>query len=110
MVMLADGAQLLRPPSIVQANGNLPDNSGLWGTHQPGSGAGGTTAWPAAVIADNRRLITGTLTNVVYVDGHVKSVNPKTLTSSTIVLENGGWRGTAAGGATVAGNPGWTRD
>jgi prepilin-type processing-associated H-X9-DG protein len=50
------------------------------------------------------------MTNVVYADGHVKLVQTKSLLPEGLVMENGKYRGTAKGDATVAGNYPWTRD
>ena len=110
-IMLSDGAQLSRPPAVVRANGNIYNNSGIWGTHNIGS----TNTAPAVAPSPDRsatekQLYTGTLTCVVYVDGHVKTVNTKSLVPSTIIMEGGSWRGTAIGDATPAGNAGWARD
>jgi len=109
-VMVTDGAQLIRPPAVVRNNGSTPDNSGVWGTHAPGLGIGIPTAFPAGLAAENRRFISGTLTNVAYCDGHVKAVNTQSLIPTTIKLDNGAWQGKAIGVATPQGNAGWARD
>ena len=37
-LMLNDGPQLSRPPAAVRANGNDPNNAGVWGSHALGNG------------------------------------------------------------------------
>jgi prepilin-type N-terminal cleavage/methylation domain-containing protein len=116
-IMVSDGPQLSRPPAVVQFNGNAGDNSGIWGTHNPGRGvmapAGGlppSTGNTELNRQVQRRLYTGTLTMVCYADSHVKAVQTKSLVASTVRMENGNWVGQAVGGSTPQGNAGWARD
>jgi len=107
-IVISDGAQLSRPPAVVQFNGNTVTNSGIWGSHAIGSSNTSPAAGTAsATVAP---FYTGTLTVVAYADGHVKAVNTKTLVPSTVIMEGGSWRGTAVGGPTPQGNAGWARD
>jgi prepilin-type N-terminal cleavage/methylation domain-containing protein/prepilin-type processing-associated H-X9-DG protein len=109
-IMLSDGAQLSRPPAVVQANGNVFNNSGIWGTHDLGTPVNAPAVAPSPDrSATEKRLYTGKLSNVVYCDGHVKTVPTRSLVPSTVVMENGAWRGTAVGGPTLQGNAGWAR-
>jgi prepilin-type N-terminal cleavage/methylation domain-containing protein/prepilin-type processing-associated H-X9-DG protein len=115
MYMLMDGAQLVRPPVFFNFNGSV-NNVGIWGSHQAGSGtvapATGANATAGLSGAINR-FLTGRLTTVAYVDGHVKSVQTTSLASYAMVMDNGSWRGTVGTAATIntpQGNPGWARD
>src|SRR5699024_9280680 len=46
-LMLAEGAQLCRPPAAYAANANSASNNGIWGTHQLGSGVVAPSAGPS---------------------------------------------------------------
>jgi prepilin-type N-terminal cleavage/methylation domain-containing protein/prepilin-type processing-associated H-X9-DG protein len=111
MILLTDGAQLSRPPAAFAPNGGNAVNNGVWGSHSLGSGvllpAAGAPSSAAA------RMLTGRLTNVAYVDGHVKATQTMKLVSYACVMENGSWRGTAGSATTIntpEGNAGWARD
>ncbi len=104
--MLADGAQLCRPPQlfvIAPASAADPNNVGIWGAHQTGNGnVPGTAATLSPWV---KSMISGRLTNVVYGDGHVKTVRTQKLYSRNYVFENGAWKGEAPDNFT-----GWARD
>ena len=106
--LIMDGAQLSRPPAGVQANGNDPGNSGVYGSHELGT----SVISPATTTAGAGRwpMITGRRTVTAFCDGHVKSLVTMTMVPSTIVMEGGAWRGSALGGPTPLGNAGWARD
>jgi prepilin-type N-terminal cleavage/methylation domain-containing protein/prepilin-type processing-associated H-X9-DG protein len=108
-IMITDGAQLIRPPAVVQANGSAADNSGVYGSHALGSGKI-APAKSLVTAKANLQAFTGTMTNVAYCDGHVKTVETQTLVPSTVKMEGGSWVGKAIGGETPEGNAGWTRD
>ena len=109
-LMLNDGPQLSRPPAAVRnVLGNDPNLTGVWGSHSIGNGIT-APAVTTITAADRKQLLTGTLTNVVYCDGHVKTVQTTSLEPSTITMNNGAWKGTAVGDSTPAGNAGWARD
>lgn len=115
-IMLTDGAQLSRPPAVFATLGSNASFNGVWGSHQLGSGvvapaAGSSTSTVQA--KEINRAVTGRLSNVVYCDGHVKSVPTMGLVSFQCIMENGSWRGTAGNAATIntpLGNAGWARD
>jgi prepilin-type N-terminal cleavage/methylation domain-containing protein/prepilin-type processing-associated H-X9-DG protein len=112
MIMLHDGGQLSRPPAAYAANGNNANNNGVWGSHQRGSGTVAPSAGPSTNAAINT-FITGRLTMVAYVDGHVKAVPTMNLVSFQCVMENGSWRGGAGNATNIntpQGNAGWARD
>lgn len=114
--MLMDGAQLCRPPQYTTINGvgADPNNIAVWGSHQPGAGkvipgyAGFAANQTEFARSGRPRLITGFLTNIVYVDGHTKSMNTQNLYSNRYsganAFDNGAFVGKAAN------NNGWTRD
>ena len=107
-IMVLDGNQLVRPPVDFQVN-NLVNRLAVWGSHQVGSGRIAPAPGPSGDPIRNR-LMTGRMTTVVYVDGHVKTVNTQTLLPRTVIMEGGAWRGTLLGGNTKAGNAGWCRE
>jgi prepilin-type N-terminal cleavage/methylation domain-containing protein/prepilin-type processing-associated H-X9-DG protein len=111
MIMINDGGQLSRPPAAFTVNGSNATNNGVWGAHQRGTGVvAPATSTSSATI---NTYITGRLTMVAYVDGHVKAVPSMSLVSYACVMENGAWRGTAGNATNIntpQGNVGWARD
>jgi prepilin-type N-terminal cleavage/methylation domain-containing protein len=106
--LITDGAQLSRPPVGVRVNGNLADNSGVYGSHELGSGI---TAPNATTVSTTRRpMITGRRTVTGFCDGHVKAIVTMNMVPTTIIMENGAWRGSMRGDNTGPGNAGWARD
>jgi prepilin-type processing-associated H-X9-DG protein len=58
-------------------------------------------------------MLTGKLTSVAYVDGHVKVTQTQKLYSYECVMEGGNFRGTAGNATNIntnEGNAGWARD
>jgi prepilin-type N-terminal cleavage/methylation domain-containing protein len=108
--LISDGAQLTRPPIGVKVNGNDPSNSGVYGSHQLGTGNVAPSTVPATVSAARRTMITGRQTVTGFCDGHVKALVTMNMIGSNIVMEGGDWRGAINVSATPAGNPGWARD
>ncbi len=108
-IFIPDGAQLLRPPAVVEANGSPYQNSGVWDAHQKGTSvtAPATGGVPEDII---KTYYTGKLTNVGFCDGHVKATRTQKLVLGTVIMENGAWKGEAVGGPTPAGNAGWAWD
>jgi prepilin-type N-terminal cleavage/methylation domain-containing protein/prepilin-type processing-associated H-X9-DG protein len=113
--MIMDGGQLVRPPVFFNFNRGV-NNVAIWGSHQSGSGvvapSTGANA-QAGVSGPINRFLTGRLTMVAYVDGHVKAVQTTTLCSYDMVMENGSWRGSAGNATNIntpQGNAGWARD
>jgi prepilin-type N-terminal cleavage/methylation domain-containing protein len=106
--LITDGAQLSRPPVGVRVNGNLADNSGVYGSHELGSGV--TAPNGTAVAANRRPMITGRRTVTGFCDGHVKAIVTMNMVPTTIIMENGAWRGSMKGDNTGVGNAGWARD
>lgn len=105
-LLLVDGAQLCRPPQFVLAvpgSAASPDNIGIWGSHQRGKGDVPNTATTNSWI---KSMIDGTLSVVLYADGHVKAVSTKKLYNKYYVFDGGAWRGEANSND----NAGWARD
>ncbi|WP_395091536.1 type II secretion system protein [Armatimonas sp.] len=110
--MLTDGAQLSRPPAAYSVNGNSANNNGVWGSHQGGNGVIAPSAGASTNTAINR-FLTGTLTMVLYADGHAKAINTQNLVSYLCVMNNGAWRGNLGNATNIRtpqGNPGWARE
>lgn len=100
-LLLVEGAQLCRPPQYAITFGNKePYFVGVWGPHQRGKGDVKTHSRYAFA----RPMIDGTLSIVLYADGHVKAVNTKKLYHESYVFDGGAWRGEAKD------NAGWARD
>jgi prepilin-type N-terminal cleavage/methylation domain-containing protein/prepilin-type processing-associated H-X9-DG protein len=113
-ILILDGAQLCRSPWGVTRFYTNPENSGVYGSHDMGSGVVAPSAWAApAPPAARGPMITGRQTNVAYCDGHGKMVPTTKLVSRQFVMENGNWRGEAGIGSSST-NPadfaGWIRD
>ncbi|MDX1935007.1 MAG: DUF1559 domain-containing protein [Capsulimonadales bacterium] len=111
-ILLTDGAQLSRPPAAYRANARSANNNAVWGSHQRGSGVVAPSPGASTNGAINT-FLTGRLTMVSYVDGHVKAVPTMSLVSYECVMENGAWRGTAGNETNIntpQGNIGWARD
>jgi prepilin-type processing-associated H-X9-DG protein len=111
MIMLTDGAQISRPPAAYTFASSDPNNTGIWGSHSLGSGrvAPAVTTRTGPIL----RMITGGLTSVAYVDGHVKVTQTQNLVSYRCIMDNGSWKGklgNATNANTNEGNPGWARD
>jgi len=109
-LFLTDGAQLSRPPVAFLVNGSDPNNNGVYGSHDTGSGNVAPAVTPTTVSATIRRFLTGRKTNVAYADGHTKATQTTKLISRFCIMENGAWRGDALAGNTPLGNAGWVRD
>ena len=104
--LIADGAQLMRPPAYIDAGGTAP-SVGVWGSHQLGDGnmaPSYTASYVRAVYA------TGKKTNVIFCDGHGKTKNTTDMVSNKVIMSGGSWRGSLPGGGTNEGNAGWARD
>lgn len=105
-IMMADGAQLMRPPAYIDAGG-VPPSIGVWGSHEIGDG----NMLPAYSAAYARATFaTGKKTNVAYCDGHSKTINTTTIISNKVIMSGGSWRGALAGNGTNEGNAGWAHD
>lgn len=102
-LLIAEGAQLCRPPQYKIAFGADADPYyiGIWAPHQRGRGNVPTTATTNGYI---KSMIDGTLTVVAYGDGHVKTTPTRRLYHISYVFDNGDWRGDARD------NAGWARD
>jgi prepilin-type N-terminal cleavage/methylation domain-containing protein/prepilin-type processing-associated H-X9-DG protein len=112
MILLVDGAQLARPPAAFAPNGGNANNNAVWGSHSLGTGVA-APAVPGTTNAAILRMLTGRLSNVAYVDGHVKATQTMKLVSYACVMENGAWKGTAGNATNIntpEGNAGWARD
>jgi prepilin-type N-terminal cleavage/methylation domain-containing protein/prepilin-type processing-associated H-X9-DG protein len=112
MILLTDGAQLSRPPAAFAPNGNNANNNAVWGSHSLGSGVT-APAVPGTTNGAILRMLTGRLTSVAYVDGHVKVTQTMKLVSYQCTMENGAWKGTAGNATNInanEGNAGWARD
>jgi prepilin-type N-terminal cleavage/methylation domain-containing protein len=111
--VFADGAQLMRPPAYIDANGTAAvNNVGVWGSHQPGTAVISPSNVSSALYGPGTfrgTWVTGRKTNVTFGDSHSKTVNTMSMVSNKVVMENGSWRGSLPGGGTDAGNAGWTR-
>lgn len=109
-ILILDGAQLCRSNWGAGPFYTTPDNSGVYGSHDLGSGviAPATTA----VTGPRLNMITGRQTNVAYCDGHVKMVPTTRLVARMFIMDNGAWRGEAAnGGSALASDyAGWIRN
>lgn len=112
--LFADGAQLMRPPAYIDANGTAAvNNIGVWGAHQPGTSVIAPSNVSSTLYGQGTvrgTYVTGRLTNVTFTDGHSKTVSTMNMVSNKVVMENGAWRGGLAGGGTGIGNKGWARD
>jgi prepilin-type N-terminal cleavage/methylation domain-containing protein len=107
--LIADGAQLMRPPAYIDANGTgAIQNVAVWGAHEVGSGVVAPSG--SGGSANANRMLTGKLTNTGYVDGHAKTIRTMNMVSNKVIMENGTWRGALPGGGTPEGNKGWARD
>lgn len=107
--LIMDGAQLCRPPVAYKTNGSDPNNNGVWGSHQRGTGIK-TPAVSASTSTLTPPLWTGRRTSVQFCDGHAKSIVTIKLVSQYCIMENGAWKGEAKADATPQGNAGWVRD
>ena len=105
-LLVADGAQLMRPPAYIDAGGTVP-SIGIWGSHQIMSGNMKPTFTGTYVRA---LYVTGKKTNTSYCDGHAKTINTTSVVSNKVIMEDGKWRGDLPGGGTNEGNKGWARD
>jgi prepilin-type N-terminal cleavage/methylation domain-containing protein/prepilin-type processing-associated H-X9-DG protein len=107
--LIADGAQLMRPPAYIDANGvGAVQNVAVWGAHETGSGIVAPST--SGGSANANRMLTGKWTNVGFVDGHAKTTRTMSMVSNKVIMENGAWRGGLPGGGTPEGNKGWARD
>ena len=112
--VFADGAQLMRPPAYIDVNGIAAvNNVGVWGSHQPGTSIIAPSNVSSTVYGPGTfrgQLVTGRKNNVTFGDSHSKTVSTMSMVSNKVIMENGAWRGSLAGGGTGAGNAGWARD
>jgi len=101
-LFIVEGAQLCRPPQykIVFPSGD-PYYIGVWGPHQRGKGNVPTTVTSNQYI---KQMISGTLSVVLFADGHVKASPTQKWYHVDYVFENGAWRGQATD------NTGWARN